>query len=289
MRKLIILTGLILLLSIAYSQVLVDTNKIWNVVKCMNQGPCNTRSYKFGGDTLIDGTIYKKLLHTLDSANQTWYFHSAIREDSTGKVFHHYFQNEELLYDFGLKVGEVFTGLTYGGPVTMTVDSIDTIQLLNGELRKRLILGSVYISPEQDEWIVGIGSLSGITNVGFAWPIDVWYELNCFTENDTLKYDYPYYDPCYYTTASLEENLGKQKWSLKPNPFNNNTKLTYDFIQNSAYELRILNAQGFLIEVYNNITSRDIYIQGGSLSNGIYFFQLLEDGKIKLTGKLIKN
>ena len=42
------------------AQTLVDTNKVWTVVDCLNFGACETSIYKFQGDTIISGINYKK-------------------------------------------------------------------------------------------------------------------------------------------------------------------------------------------------------------------------------------
>lgn len=190
MKKLLLITGLLILSELAFSQVLIDTDKIWNVVECVSAGDCWTESNKFGGDTMFEGITYRKLMRCNDSTLSDWNYSSALREDSTGKVFLYQGPNlgEALLYDFNLNAEDVFVTQINGNNIELFVESVDTVTLLNGEERKRI----KFDTWEDEEWIIGIGSTFGILNVAYPhYLADIMFFLNCFTENDILKFATP--------------------------------------------------------------------------------------------------
>ena len=287
MKKLFILFLLVIYSGISFGQSLIEENKIWNVVTTINYGPSYTLSYKFEGDTTINDLTYKVLWGSADSTYSNWYFESLFREDSTGKVFRYTPEGEELFYDFGLNTGDQFNGMIYGCQVQLTVDSTDMVTLENGEMRKRWIFN--YSSYYQEEWIQGIGSLFGLISVGTEQcGIDIYDELNCFTENDTLKYDNPDYEPCFYTTVGITETKAKQKLKVTPNPFTHQIKLTFNYSENIDYEIRLLNAQGIVLKKYNSISSGELNINTDFLTKGIYFIRFFENGEYKYSEKVIK-
>ncbi len=180
------------------AQSFIDTSKVWHVVECLNQGGCGTSVIRFGSDTTIGVYQYKNLI--VDSGH-THLLGSpfAAREDTVAKrVYFYEGTMEYLAYDFSLNKGDT---VTVRCSVPMTVDSVDTVSLLNGELRKRMFL-SVY----DEIWIEGIGSLFGLPYPGIYFcAFDISVELNCFKENDTLKYQHAFYPDCYYNTLSVQE------------------------------------------------------------------------------------
>lgn len=169
------------------AQTLVDTNQVWNVVECINFGACGTVAFHFDGDTTIGIYQYKILtLNTIDGGGG-FIYPLAAREDTANKqVFFYYGNSEYLVYDFSLNSGDNFTTEINGCGFQMTVDSVDTVTLLNGESRKRMYLSNFNF---QETWIEGVGSLYGLTYVGINFcGADIYPELICFTENDTLKF-----------------------------------------------------------------------------------------------------
>ena len=147
----------VFILSTIYTnaQTLVDTNKVWNVVTCLNFGPCGTTSFHFGLDTIIVNQTYKKIV--VNNYSIPIGFNPipiAAREDlNTKQIYFHNGNIEYLGYDFSLAKGETFITNFGGCSHQMIVDSVDMITLLNGESRKRILFfGGV-------TWIEGIGSL----------------------------------------------------------------------------------------------------------------------------------
>jgi len=282
MKKIIILIVAIFTISIANAQTLVDTNKVWTVVESINLGASGTSIYKFQGDTIIIGNNYKKLYFTSDSTMTTWYYCGAFREDSTKKVYRQSSPYDILYYDFGLSKNDTVTvhGLFYN-PL-MVVDSVDTVTLITGEKRKAIYLHDS-VNYCNDEWIDGIGSILGILNVDASCAIDVYYNLNCFIENDTLKYHTSFYPTCYYNTEGINENIINNIVTIYPNPTKDN--LTIETNSNTAQKLEITNLIGQTI--YTSYINKKATINTSVFAKGVYVLKLSSD-KETVVKKFIK-
>lgn len=284
MKKLLLL--IITLTSIGTkAQMLVDTNKVWNVVECSNFGGCGTAVFHFDGDTTIGINQYKLLTLNFDSGGGFFNYPFAAREDTSNKqVFFYYGNSEYLAYDFSLNQGDTFTTNINGCGFQMTVDSVDTVTLLNGESRKRMFLSNI----SQEIWIEGVGSLYGLTNVGvYSCSFDLNPELICFKENDTLKYLSPNYTNCFFNTLGISELSSQNNFKIKPNPFSEFTTLTFESPLHERNTLIILNTHGQTVMEYQNIQGNEIKIEKDKMNSGIYFFQLLYDRRIIANGKLV--
>ncbi len=268
-------------------QVLIDTGKVWNVVECLNFGPCVTFQYRIEGDTTIGSNQYKILMMN-DSGSAAIISPYMAREDSIAKqVYFNYDGIDYLVYDFALNQGDTFNTI-YNGipncPVQMIVDAVDSVTLSNGELRKRLFLSGIYY----DTWIAGIGSLYGPTYMGLFYCIsDLFPELNCFTENDTLKYVSVNYPSCFYNTLGTEEISIKSGFDIVPNPMISGTTIHFSGNPNASKSVRILNVLGQTVLKYKNIPGDKLQIERGGLTPGLYFVLLTIESEIPLARKLV--
>jgi len=134
MKKFLV-SNFILFSICANAQTMVDTNKVWNVVECLNNfSYCGTNVYYFGSDTTIGPYTYKKFLVNSDSGNLAPPWRpQAVREDTTTKKIYFYTGGDFLAYDFSLNQGDTFNTNFGGCPFFLVVDSVDTVTLLNGE------------------------------------------------------------------------------------------------------------------------------------------------------------
>ena len=259
MKRLLII--LLLLPCVGFGQILVDTNKVWSVVVCGAWGGCGTVSYKFGAEITIDTLQYRELLHTYDSTLTNWNVHgSAMREDSTGKVYFHDGNGEYVMYDFSLSVNDTFKFVPINCfPSDLEITAAGSIQLLNNETRSKISLDGMI--PNED-WIDGIGSTAGLIHVAFytCW-FDIGWELLCFRENDTLKYMNPNYNTCYYTSVGInEQKAEKPELFIHPNP----TTGTFT-VQGATGTIQVYDLFGRLV-----FTATEPTIDMSSYPAGIY-------------------
>lgn len=283
MRAILVTVFIITFCSAIYGQILVQENKIWNVVNCIGWGGCWTESFKINGDTIIDQVQYKKLLKTSDTTLTNWNFYGAIREVDH-KVFLRYsFSDAEItLYDFSLSVGDTFSGFYYDCPVELTLQNIDTITLLNGEQREN------YIFTNNEQWVKGIGSLNGLIYVGVYWcEADMYYELSCCFDLEEQLFQSDNYESCMVLTTRIEEEKNTIATNVFPNPFSDSAILKFNYSASQDYKLQIVNQHGQIVQTIDHITSGEVEIKRGELNIGVYLYRLRNDKEIIAKGKII--
>lgn len=288
MKKTTISSLLFLIILSASSQTLVDTNKIWNVYSSLNFGPLTTTSYKFDGEITIDDITYKILWRTDDPTRADWNEYSYLRQDEKKVYQRMSFQEEEhLLYDFDLQEGETFQGQTMYNTcsVSLTVESIDSVSLENGEKRKRITFEGY---PEQYVWVEGIGSLNGLLEPAYDQCIsDLIFGLLCFTEDGVLKYNHPNLESCYVNTVDIDDPENSLSLKITPNPFNKSLQIDFDYTSSNKYAMRLVNTLGLLVRSME-IHSGNLTISTSKIPPGMYFIQLIENGKLVKTKKVVK-
>jgi hypothetical protein len=174
-------------------------------------------------------------------------------------------------------------GDTFQYVIKEVVDSIDTIVLLTGEVRKRLKLRCIYDDPEtaiHTEWVEGIGNINGLFAVNSMTNCIADGEgsdIMCMYRNDTLIYDDPEIDSCWLLpTATLTTN--KESIIFAPNPAS-------DFISILGVDQEIKYINVFNVVgncVYRGKKDR---IDVNDLPPGYYFLELmLKDNHILTKG-----
>ncbi len=283
MKKTTILILFLTCSGITFGQTLIDTTKTWNSLECMNFGPCRTYAYKFEGDTTFNGIQYEKLVVSGSPTDTTWSYRAAFREDTEGKVYRYAGSEEVLYYNFDLEVGDDFVLDMYGISHTMTVEQVDSVSLLNGEMRKRIRFDDFAF----EDWIEGIGSSYGLPFVGvFHHKVDVYYELNCFFVDGELQYQPGSYDDCWYNTLGVEESHLEEVCMVSPNPFINTCTIAFDQNLPGDYEVRVVDIRGAEVETYSQ-NSPEMEI-GENLNSGLYIIQVFERGVPKQIEKVVK-
>jgi len=113
--KTIITSVLLLITSLTYSQSnyqIADSTKEWNTVNTgLNPGSIieckGTTTNFFGGDTLVNGFNYLIVLETNDTSQSEPVNVGLLREDTaTKQVFFKMGEDEGLIYDFNINVGD---------------------------------------------------------------------------------------------------------------------------------------------------------------------------------------
>jgi len=254
---------------------LVDTNKMWSVLLINGTNPYykSTHFIKFQGDTIINDTMYKKVLKAEDEFHNNWELNGYIREDSSRKVYYLNYEcyyEEYLIYDFNVNIGDT---INYFEPYI--VDSIDSIYISN-QYRKRIFIHSI-ISSFSDVWIEGIGSIYGVINSMTEGVVGIRFELLCFYENDTLSYIDSSYNECYYNTYNVIENISvNSPFIIYPNPATQTINISFNNQQNMPYTFELYNYYGEIICKKQIINSTSFELS--NISNGIYFY-IIKDNK----------
>jgi hypothetical protein len=256
---------------------LVDTNKLWSVLLINGVNPYykSTHFIKFKGDTIINDTMYKKVLKAEDEFHNNWELNGFIREDSTQKVYYKYNSaaNEKLIYDFQPNINDTFYFTQYD---YLTVCGFDSIKI-NDQYRKVINLYCPSAPSITEKWIEGIGSTEGVIYSGYSLITGSDFELLCFYENDTLSYIDSSYNECYYNTYGVIENISvNSPFIIYPNPATQNINISFNNQQNMPYTFELYNYYGEIIFKKQIINSTSFELS--NISNGIYFY-IIKDNK----------
>ena len=264
-----ILMSFSLLLSGQHYNPFPDSNAIWRVDRRpygVSIGEYYLYQYTIKGDTVIGGNDYKIINRSGKKANGTLYFNvniGFIRDDTVAKKVYFRFNNgisDTLLFDFSLNIGDTLRNMlnvpnSYG--YTLFVDSIDSILLAN-KYYKRFILGAIdpFGNPsvlEPPYLIEGIGSSFGLIE-----PIDelymdaTGYTLWCFSLDDTTLFPSFTPDPCEMIVGIEEPENNSPAMTIAPNPFSNETTISYSLTKSDQVTLSIYDITRRLVTVLEN-------------------------------------
>lgn len=265
------------------AQKLVNKENQWNVAIYPTFTPdFSSYSIRLFDDTLVNGLMYHKIYYSFDSLNTNWiYQNGLLREDGSNKVYYKQDnENERVLYDFGLKINDIFKINEF---CTLQVEETDTITLNDGQARKRLKLvrkGDPNWGHEY--WIDGVGSQYGLINHFRFCETDYSDVLLCFYKNSNLLF------PKAPTSCFLTKNEDlKSGLNIKvyPNPFH--TNIEFDLNNSIQTNYRIITLTGKPIQkgrLQNTISKINLE----SLPCGIYFLVFQSDNGKQSAIRLIK-
>lgn len=240
-------------------------------------GPIENYEYLLLGDTILNGTAYKKVyLNYTDNTTLSTVYYGGLREDSSRNIyffpedvqynFHLDFPNytnEHLIYTFdSLYIGKTFSISFYN----LSVHDIDSV-LIGGSFRNRYhILGTPHSS---EYWIEGIGSNKELFAM-YTFPFEWWHYTLCFTDTATYHIHSPDgYDSCHYT---LSIDIPTQNdIRLFPNPVRESFILE---IPVSHGEVIIYNIQGAALK-REKITGTEMKLDVSGLASGVYFIEII--------------
>ena len=174
----------------------------WNVVVIGSMNYPNdyfTEIQSIRDSITLDGVDYKivwtKSKYGISKAG-------AVREEDRRVYFRRYwqqsYQDEELLYDFNLTVGDTVTvNYNYGDKLIVLEESQVLVQ---GTMRKQLGLAMYFDDGTTGEieeyWIEGVGSTYGFLNSGYEGWVGSFVHLLCYHENGNLVWDNEEFDDC---------------------------------------------------------------------------------------------
>lgn len=281
------------------SKSLLDVSKEWSTIFWSDaNGKYYTIKYKLSGDTIINNNDYFKVFGNFnEEIPNNWSLNGFIREDSTNKVYfkHVFFPDECLLYDFNLNLSDTLDITCHAGgkpyeQIEIYISSIDTI-LINNQKFKTYLLRTSESNLYSNKWIESIGSLHGLlTNI---YPIHYdgagGYELLCFKVNDTLYYQNPKYETCFYTTAY--SNIIYEKSTeiiIYPNPVTDKSILKVIGMDHEKTRVEIYDAMGNKL-ITNNLMENQISLYRFQFEPGIYIYKIIKEGDFTNIGKFIVN
>lgn len=314
--SLTIYIGLIIVCSfcnLAFAQTyepFIDTTKRWNMTRTIY----NTQIYTYTArikkiDTLIDGKVYQKIVSDtiyLLPENESAGYLGFIREDTTSKKVYYtntdvgyspfqFNTNEErLLYDFSLEIGDTATVMTTeecnndgSGFTSLKVLNIDSLELIDGSKRKRWFLEDIN-NGDEVYWIEGIGSEFGLYMPSCPrTALHMFeYSLLCFFEDETHLYQQQNQTTCsvFWTSSTDELDMKENGFVVFPNPASD--ELNIELNKEITGKLVVYDAKG--LEVLNKkFTGDNLKVNIESLSKGVYYLKI-NSLNLKAVNKIVK-
>lgn len=311
--------GCFLILSVRAQQYhpLLDSGAVWNQTVTYgdwNNGPVyfTTGYHLFTlGDTVIQSVTFKKLwaeptfAYTIDNGSYSGGNFTAdpvliggLMEDPEMKVWFRPLKNSEgfgcndmmygdsvyLMYDFGVSVGDSIQSMYYPS----LVDSMDSVQLLNGEYRKRYWLNNIW---NNEVWIEGIGSSRGLLS-SQDYLFECLSNLCCYIKgNEVLysgSYDFSIIADCGTFLLLVYSNpFSKLILELSPNPATDFLTIHFSSPDYSTAEIRIADLLGrnlFSGEIKSG-ESRSVSTE--KWSGSVVHCQLWKGGELLTTRKVV--
>jgi len=295
MKKYVLIITAVLLFNTIYSQEyhpLVEENKTWYVIG--GQGWYDgTTIYKCEGDTIIGDITYKFLFSSIEEFPVNWDSRGLLREDEDHKV---YFTdnygndtinfNPRLLYDFGAEVGDtlnVFPGIFTDDSLEIIIYQIDSV-LVDGEYRKK-----TWFNCEMNIgwWIEGIGSNTGLLEVGFyCLIICPTLELGCVKKDEITIYPDGHTGNCFLVGID-ELTEEKQLFDIFPNPASGYLVVSPKTNSQSNLLFELYNNIGMKvsqIELMNNFPTR---INVKEFENGLYLYSITNENIVVQNGQIM--
>lgn len=259
---------------------LLQPGNFWQVGYWEGNSICtfvNAHRLNLAGDSLIDGQSYSKFTRqTVNAVNGgpfCWPFETSpdsyqtdilLREDVASKrVFQRIGEEEHLLYDFSLEVGDMFDALSHG-EFLFEVEIIDTYMDEYGGIERRFMIAN-FSGGLQFTLVEGIGSFHGLITP-FEEAIGSGTSLMCFGNSITQIED----ATC-APIATSTYDTEKVQFRLFPNPAHNLITIKLD--NPSKTEVTILNVAGEKIQNWV-IQSESQELDISDYPPGIYFVSL---------------
>jgi hypothetical protein len=267
------------------SMLLIQEDAIWSV---------SHQKFTFLGDTMINDLNYKKLYYhdsIPDFTPEKLKYVAAIREANEDSKVWMIFRNtdtEKLLYDFSLLPGDkslittLYLFFDYEWSDSFVEQEIEILSvdevLIDGELRKKLVLKSKFTEWENEYWIEGIGSSSGVVYPGNSFSIfgiaDFGYpNLLCFAINDILIFQNEFYESCFQgpTNVNIREERTNPHYILAKRINYNTLQITGNHYFKTL-EVFDISGRKIFQEKLTDL-SVEHYLDIGYLKNGVYMIR----------------
>jgi hypothetical protein len=179
---------------------------------------------------------------------------------------------EHLIYDFNMNVHD--TTYLWGQSMPFIADTVDSVQVLTGEYRKRIVI-STPTFPGNDQWIEGVGSVYGLIYSVENTMVGETDTLICMSQNDVLIY----HDVAVSTCNSPVQGIQPKAWSsfrIYPVPVQSTLTVELsdqELKQKESLNLVIINSMGETVKSMTVIGSK-VVINVEMLPSGLYYAKL---------------
>lgn len=265
----------------------IDTLSQWRVSVLSFDGyEFVTYEFKYfiSGTVTTDSNEYYKVYrsgYSYVNPSEPNYFYDvysgALREQENKWYALNYLNDDVLLYDFTMQLGDTVESMTTLG-ATLTVIAIDTT-MVDGEPKKRFYLDYGGFGNEETYILEDVGASSGLFEAIIFFEVES--ALYCYAIDYVplwLNPDSPYCD----LSVSIEENENISNTSIYPNPFSTSTTIEFELDGKSNIQITVYNSIGetvYQLEDHFEQGSHKVSWAPGHLPEGLYFAVLKsEDG-----------
>ncbi|MFM2393716.1 MAG: hypothetical protein RLZZ546_1698, partial [Bacteroidota bacterium] len=214
--------------------------------------------------------VYYALKSSNNEIGDNFNFVDGYFREEGDKVYKLIDTSEILVYDFNLKVGDVFDNGDLKAKVIMVENQI--LPVLFSYRTTRVLTLECLNSPSGStfKWYQGMGSLIDGPDCKF----DINTELNCFFINDIRIYPRTQSSTVLDCWVVATNDLVFSEFQIIPNPINDVLKIKSEIDINS---FEIWDISGRLIDEVKNINEYDVHL----LSQGVYFIKVkFQNGKV---------
>ena len=212
----------------------------WNVVYMASMNYPNdyfTEIQSIRDNITLDGVDYK--LVWKEDVYDSKRIAGAVREDDKRVYFRRYwqqsYQDEVLLYDFNLSVGDT---VSVGWSDYQLIVLEESQVQVNGTTRRQLGLAMYFadgtIGEIEEYWIEGVGSTYGFLNSGYEGWVGAFVYLLCYHENGNLIWDNEEFDDCVMNSDGAPATFAPQgaEWYFdKFNPWGTHPEYERFFVE----------------------------------------------------------
>jgi hypothetical protein len=279
----------------SFTPIPADTTAQWRISRGYNDGVCANwyNSIYYVDDTIVHngnvfykifetGEFYQEVINPPGPCNETYLYEGEYRgavRTENGKTYELIGQEEHLLMDFTLNVGDTLFSYISPGLVISSIDSV----LVGTEYRKRFNFSNGDIC----NWMIeGIGHEAGLFEP-MSIILEFASEFHCYGENNIPLFG----DMNCILNVGYEE-ISKQIFdvTIYPNPTSGKLTINTSEFANTIKSYSLTDVYGKLV-LENNFKSDNNSVFKIDLSKyktGIYFLQLHLENQGIVFEKIVK-
>lgn len=242
----------------------------------------------------MNGKLYSAIYQTDDEAinipnNYTYtfqpsHFIGGIREENHVVYLYGSAFGEKLLFDFNHLVGDTVATVDYlGNPISVTLKSIDSVQMLDGTYRRRYNFWPDFGAP----YIEGIGT-QDIYPIYYAvgGPGSTNWQLTCYIDHGNLLYYQSATEECSLITSANEIDVSNSRLEVFPNPFSDECRISFGSTIHNAH-IRVIDALGRTVINKEVSQAPSLNISGEELKSYGCYLVVLDQEDISVTAKIV--
>lgn len=264
-----------------------SANACWSVDYTM-PGPFGqtfhmSRLYFLQGDTLINNLVYHQLfLGDTTTGSAPVPPIAFIREQNKQVFCRHYtvnsFNDEYVLYDFNLTVGDTFAFPEVMDSVRMVLTAINTEMTATG-LRQaydfNIIANPINVFYTNPRWVEGIGDIHNGVLPREVPPFDWSPQPLCFSDSTGLIWTWAG-NTCLPLTVDEQETA--HALTVSPNPCREQIEISFPFHAAGESGIELFSAEGKRM-LAASTTNQKLLLNTEKLPTGFYFLKLTCEGK----------